>query len=287
MSAMPRKRSDADSVPHAARPDHAVRTTSAEHSTNLTVFDPDSPTASFDSNSSDADATIQSASVRWPIWIPLISILVVSAVIRVYDIDRKLSSLNYDPAAKVWPLERADPWLSFYRYGIYPPLLVGTVGALGLMCGRWIWRDADPSHLRTMRRGGLFLVLLLAIGPGLLVNTGLKMMWGRPRPLQCQEFGGELAFHSVGDWSTYNLPNSSFPSGHASIAFFLMGPAFIINPRHTRLRRYWLAGGIGYGLAMGFTRILQGGHFLSDVLWAGVIVYFVGVVLAWLLMRFD
>ena len=31
---------------------------------------------------------------------------------------------------------------------------------------------------------------------------------------------------------------------------------------------------------MGFTRVLQGGHFVSDVLWAGIIVYFVGIALS-------
>ncbi|WP_010582770.1 phosphatase PAP2 family protein [Schlesneria paludicola] len=281
MSALPREFSNHDSKSSPTLPDES----------NLSLFDPDansivSPIGQADCvKERQADGQLRQP--RWPIWIPLIGALLFSVMIRTYDLDRKIAALTYNAADNIWTLQRAEPLLSFYRYGIFPPLLVGTVGALALICGRWIWRDADVTRLQTLRRGGLFLLLLLAIGPGLLVNTGLKMMWGRPRPLQCQDFGGEFAFHLVGDWSTYDLPNSSFPSGHASIAFFLMGPAFIINPKQTRMRRYWLLGGLSYGLAMGVTRVLQGGHFLSDVLWAGIIVYFVAVALAWLLIRFD
>lgn len=270
MSALPREFSNHDSKPLSARPDQS----------NLSLFNPNVIPL-------EPSSDVQPDQSRWPIWIPLVGALLVSLIIRTYDIDRRIASLTYSAPDNFWTWQRAEPLLSFYRYGIFPPLLVGTLGALALICGRWIWRDADAKRLKTLRRGGLFLLLLLAIGPGLLVNTGLKMMWGRPRPLQCLDFGGEFAFHAVGDWSTYNLPNSSFPSGHASIAFFLIGPAFIIDPKHARLRRNWLIGGLTYGITMSVTRVLQGGHFVSDVLWAGIIVYFVAVALAWLMIRFD
>ncbi len=94
-----------------------------------------------------------------------------------------------------------------------------------------------------------------------------------------------MAFLPVGEWADRRFPNSSFPSGHAAVAFFLMGPGFVINSHRRWLRRACFAGGMGYGLAMGFTRVMQGGHFLSDVLWAGTIVYLSGVGLAWLLLQ--
>lgn len=86
-----------------------------------------------------------------------------------------------------------------------------------------------------------------------------------------------MKFLPVGEWGSRSLPNSSFPSGHASVAFFLMGLGFVVSPNRSWLRRGFFVGGIAYGLAMGFTRVLQGGHFISDVLWAGAIVYFVAV----------
>ena len=89
----------------------------------------------------------------------------------------------------------------------------------------------------------------------------------------------------VGVASQQLKPNSSFPSGHASIAFYWMAPGFVLANRQRRLSLGFFAGGTAYGLAMGAIRIAQGGHFLSDVIWAGAIVYLTGVVLAWLILR--
>jgi membrane-associated PAP2 superfamily phosphatase len=45
-----------------------------------------------------------------------------------------------------------------------------------------------------------------------------------------------------------------------------------------------LWGGLVYGCIMGMARIIQGGHFLSDVLWSAGFVYLTALVLAaWLL----
>ena len=96
-----------------------------------------------------------------------------------------------------------------------------------------------------------------------------------------------MKFLPVGEWGTHSLPNSSFPSGHAAVAFFLMGLGFVVSPNRKWFRRICFVGGVTYGLAMGVTRIMQGGHFVSDVLWAGAIVYFVAVALWKLVLSRD
>ncbi|MCF6187602.1 MAG: phosphatase PAP2 family protein, partial [Desulfobulbaceae bacterium] len=74
--------------------------------------------------------------------------------------------------------------------------------------------------------------------------------------------------------------HASFPSGHASIAFYTLGPWFILREKRRKAAAVFLFFGIGFGAAVGLARMLQGGHFLSDVLWAGGIVYLVGGILA-------
>jgi membrane-associated PAP2 superfamily phosphatase len=129
----------------------------------------------------------------------------------------------------------------------------------------------------------VFLALMLALGPGLVVNGILKPNWGRPRPGQVQEFGGELDF--VDAWEFGEGPSGiskSFPSGHASMGFYLMAPAFLLYRRHPKWALAFLGLGLAGGLAVGLGRIAQGQHFPSDVLWAGGLVYLVGTVLAYI-----
>ena len=224
----------------------------------------------------EIDADPGTVERNWPVWRPLFAVMLVSLFIREFAIDQAVSAKFYDSVRHEWPFERAEPMLWFYRNGTIPPIILGCAGALVALFGGWFSFTTD-RHRKSLRRNGLFLALLLVIGPGLLVNVSLKDGWGRPRPLQCQEFGGEMTFLPVGQWAVRGFPNSSFPSGHAAVAFCLMGPAFVTGSHRKLLRRRLVASGIGYGTAMGCTRIMQGGHFLSDVIWAGAIVYFVGV----------
>lgn len=215
----------------------------------------------------------------WPIVWPLALIACLTIVCRWAELDLAISRWFYDPATREWPWLFSLPCTAFYRLGIFPPLLLAIGGCLMLAGGGLL------ESTGTLRRAGLFLVLLLIIGPGLIVNVGFKEFWGRPRPNQIAEFGGKFHHAEVG--SPGNLPhgNSSFPSGHASIAFYMMAPGFLAGKRRPQLAARLLIGGTCFGLCMAATRVVQGAHFASDVLWAGAIVYFTGVALSRLLLN--
>ncbi|WP_049974735.1 phosphatase PAP2 family protein [Azospirillum sp. B4] len=118
-------------------------------------------------------------------------------------------------------------------------------------------------------RAWAFLLLSLAIGPGLIGNSLLKDHWHRARPVQVVEFGGT---------SPYTPPvlpapkancgrNCSFVSGDAVLAFFLHSFAYTARRR----QRLLLWGGLAVGVGVGLLRIGMGGHFFSDVLYAGLV----------------
>ncbi|MCI5227143.1 MAG: phosphatase PAP2 family protein [Candidatus Electrothrix sp. AX2] len=140
---------------------------------------------------------------------------------------------------------------------------------------------ACKGWLAPWRKRAIFILLLLALGPGLVVNVLLKGELGRPRPRQIVEFGGEYQFTQC--WQPgEGGSNSSFPSGHATIAFFLMAPWFILRDEKEQKKRYaeiFLLTGILFGTLVGIARILQGGHFVSDILWAGGLLYLLGSIL--------
>ena len=175
-----------------------------------------------------------------------------------------------------WGLGNLNPWRFLYHYGVFPAYLL-TGAALALLVAGFFWAKACP-----WRRSALFLVLLMALGPGLLVNAVFKDHWGRPRPRQMQVFGGDRQFYQVWERGEGGA-GRSFPSGHASAAFYLIGPYFLLRARARRRAWLVLLGGACYGVFMGVARMAQGGHFPSDVLWAGGVVYLVGLTLYYLL----
>lgn len=155
---------------------------------------------------------------------------------------------------------------------IHIAYLLLFIGAI-IYCSRKRWHSA--------RKKWLFLLLALLLGPGILVNLALKdNSVGRPRPQQIQQFGGGMTFAPVFHYSGACAKNCSFVSGHAAIGFYLMAIAWV------RQRRIWIAYGLTLGVLVGFVRILQGGHFLSDVVFAGWVTYFTCVILAQI-MRFH
>lgn len=87
-----------------------------------------------------------------------------------------------------------------------------------------------------------------------------------------------MAFHRLGE-AAVNSKGKSFPSGHASAAFYLIFPFFLLRNTRPLWARTFLFAGLGYGLLMGICRMCQGAHFASDVIWAGGFVYLCGMFL--------
>ncbi len=134
-------------------------------------------------------------------------------------------------------------------------------------------RGTDTMGLRW--RGIVFLLVSLAVGPGLLANTVLKDNWGRARPSQIIEFGGTERFTPAPIVSNQCGHNCSFVAGDPSLGFWLIAFALLMR-RH---RGIGIAAALTTGAAIGVMRIGEGGHFASDVIFSGLFTSFV----VWLL----
>jgi membrane-associated PAP2 superfamily phosphatase len=216
------------------------------------------------------------------LWVPLAFFGVCTVVFRFTDADITLARLFFHEEAGVrFPLGQTQPWLALYDYGICPAWILGC-GGLAV----WLLAFA-VKRLRPIRDEGLFLFLMLILGPGVLVNCVSKPYCGRPRPHLTKMFGGTKDFLPVlatGENLAGNC--NSFPSGHASMGFYLMAPAFVLYRRRNGWAAFFLILGITAGLVIGIARMAAGAHFASDVLWAGGFVYFTGLALAGV-FRFD
>lgn len=115
----------------------------------------------------------------------------------------------------------------------------------------------------------IFLILSLAIGPGLIVNYGFKENFGRARPKEIIEFGGTKEFSSAAIITDQCRSNCSFSSGHAAMGYYFTVFAWIA-PFMLQNLVFFTAFLFGTGVGLG--RIIQGGHFLSDITFSFVIV---------------
>jgi membrane-associated PAP2 superfamily phosphatase len=121
-----------------------------------------------------------------------------------------------------WPLAERQPWSFIYRYGVLLGVLVAAGALVTLTLSYWY-----PARLHAWRRPALFLVLAAALGPGLVVNVALKDHWGRPRPREVVELGGQERYLPV--WVKGSEPQAkSFPCGHCSMGFYLSVPWLVL-----------------------------------------------------------
>lgn len=124
------------------------------------------------------------------------------------------------------------------------------------------------KRFQSQKKPLIYLLVLLLLGPGLLVHTVFKDNWDRARPRNIEYFGGDKVFTPAFVISDQCEKNCSFVSGHAAMGFFFMALAFAYRQR----RLLWV--GIIAGALVGLGRIVQGGHFFSDIIFAGFFVFF-------------
>jgi len=211
-----------------------------------------------------SDALVPSR--RGEVLLPLLLLAVATVLFWVTRLDLWAADLFRTPCCS-WPLAEQPLWRFLYRYGVFSGFLLAAFALVALTLSYWY-----PRRLHYWRRPALFLVLTAALGPGLLVNVAFKDHYGRPRPREVRELGGEERFLPV--WvKGEDTQAKSFPCGHCSMGFYLATPYLLFRRRRPALARASLAAGIAAGFTLGLARMMAGGHFLSDVVWAGGMVW--------------
>jgi lipid A 4'-phosphatase len=141
--------------------------------------------------------------------------------------------------------------------------VVSTIILISLLVGIALSYLIKKDITRRYRKTLTYLLACFLIGPGVIVNLVLKDHWDRPRPSQVVEFGGDHQYQAPFSPTFTCDTCHSFVSGHASVGFYLFSIALLFR------RKRWLALPLVAGAIIGFGRITQGGHFLSDVIFSG------------------
>ena len=204
------------------------------------------------------------------------TLIILTLLISFFNLDIKLEHKFYRDNS--WYIGNNQPWLWLYKYGTYPSIILSAAFLIVLLSSITI------SKFVPYRRYALLVLLTLFFGPGLIINAIFKDWWGRPRPRQIQDFGGKYEFRQV--WQP-GVPGkgNSFPSGHSSMGFHFIVVYYIFRRRRKLVSYLALSGSVIYGTVIGIARMVQGGHFASDVLWSAGFTYLTAIILYYVILK--
>ena len=173
--------------------------------------------------------------------IALATAAVVGLVFGIWpDLDLKLAALFYDPARHGFWRSHDPTYLRLRDASTWLVALVAAPAVVALLLK--LLRPRRP--LAVPGRAIVLMLVTLALAPGVLANLLLKEHWGRPRPIDVAEFGGEEHFRPWWDPRGDCPKNCSFIAGEPSGAFWTLSAATVVPP-------HWRALAHGAALAFG------------------------------------
>ena len=205
---------------------------------------------------------------RTALAIALIAGVVVGVVFAVFpQLDLNISEWFFHPTPPVLFAVNAQPWVQVSRWTAR--ILIALLALPGFLA---ILGKLFLPHRRMLisGRAALFLAVTIALGPGLITNVLLKDHWHRSRPIDVRQFAGTDRFTPWWDPRGQCPNNCSFVAGEPSGAFWTLAPA-ALTPPQWRVAAY--CGALAFGAAVGLLRIAGGGHFFTDVVFAGVLMF--------------
>ena len=177
------------------------------------------------------------------------------------NVDLALTRQSIDPVAVRFPAASNATIALFRDHGLVS--MIVWLGCIGLAIAKVLpWSLPGLSA-----RAAAWLTAAYLLGPGLLVNGILKVLWGRPRPIEVIEFGGTLPFVDWWDAGGACPSNCSFVSGEAAAAAWLFGPAMLVPAAWRPIAVTLVA---AFFIVTSALRVTAGAHFVTDVLIGGL-----------------
>ncbi len=216
-------------------------------------------------------------------WLPEAIVLVLLAIATVFlfaitDLDLATLRPFYHPELEgPWPVANDPLWLLFYRSAPWITASLAVAGVVLFIAG--VVREKS----RQLRLYGIFILLCVVLGPGLIINLMLKDHWGRARPRQLVEFGGTSEYSQP--LVPFQASGKSFPCGHCSVGYLYGLGWWVWRRSHPRWAAASLATGLVTGTLLGIGRMTDGGHYLSDAFWAALIALGIAHVLYYYVLR--
>jgi len=196
------------------------------------------------------------------------------------ELDLAISGYFYDSKLGIFPGGEVYEAIRFWA--VIPAMFTAVAATLFLGLSYFIprWKQWRPY--------ALLLILPMVLGAGIITHSMLKDHWGRPRPRQIENFGGENAYRPFYKpnitWEVQ--PFKSFPCGHCTMGFYFFAVALLGRRLGSRpLFAVGMTLAFLLGIALSVTRIAQGGHFFSDTIATALIMWIIALTCDWLIFK--
>lgn len=202
------------------------------------------------------------------VWLLAVTLLISD----ITDLDRWFQDFLYSTATNSWLLPRSEQLPRLLFYHAPKILLIAFGGWLVLSLVFPTECSARRFLSRRSPRELIYLLVCLGLFPAMIGQ--LKNMTGLHSPYELTRYGGQHTYRT----NLSDRPNDpaklgrSFPAGHASGGFALLGLWFVARNRREQINALLL--GLSAGWAMGLYQTFNGAHFLSHTI--------VTMLLAWI-----
>lgn len=190
--------------------------------------------------------------------------LLLAPVAIFLPLDHRVAGMFYEGDGSFW---LHDSVVGYVFHDVIRPVfywaLIALVVLLAIRSGRM------PGHRGLTVRRVFYVLAVVGIGLGLITNVILKNEFDRPRPLHTVEYGGDKRYQPPILPARGCERNCSFVSGDASAGFALI--ALPIAFASGRRRRQFIRVALWTGVVVGSFRMMNGSHYLFDVIYAGLI----------------
>jgi membrane-associated PAP2 superfamily phosphatase len=195
-------------------------------------------------------------------------------VFELTNLDIWINNFFYNNQLKEFSL-REDPFMTrFMHHGLKNAMYV--FGIASILFGIWLLKNKNTLLLKKH-------VVLASVGvifiPALVVS--LKHLTNKHCPWSLDIYGGQIPYTGLFETHLSHLvAGQCFPAGHAAGGFMWFSWAIALWFIYPKLAKVIFTMAMILGLILGISRMIQGAHFLSHVLWTAWLAWASSLLLA-------
>lgn len=195
-------------------------------------------------------------------------------VFELTNLDIWINNFFYNSELKEFSLKNHPFMTQVMHHGLKNAIYV--LGLTSILFAIWLLKNRKTLLLKKH-------VALASVGVILIpaIVASLKQITNKHCPWSLDIYGGQVPYTGLFETHLSHMGlGQCFPAGHAAGGFMWLSWAMALWFIYPRLAKIILIGAIALGLILGISRMMQGAHFLSHVLWTVWVAWALSLILA-------